>query len=348
MNASNTDMQDLIAQSIRTLLGDISTPDVIRNAEALRTHDSELWGSFVESGFDLALVPESLGGSGLRFSDVGAIPRACGYFAAPVPLSETMLARGLAAAAGKSLPVGSVALGLASEREGQIMAQGVAWGASAEYVLILGVEASVPKAMLLRTSDSQLVPHAGLSPSGETDMIWQGTDALYVWELPEGAEPLRICAAMACIQAAGAMERVLDTSIRYVQERSQFGRPISGFQAIQQQLAVIAEDVFAARMASSWLCDSPWVLPRMEAVPAAKVVISEAAARVSALAHAVHGAMGITLEYELHLFTKRLLRWRGLAGTEAYWSRLVGQQLITAGIFTWEQVRAEQGLTQIV
>lgn len=339
MNASNTDMQDLIAQSVRTLLGDLSTPDVIRNAESLRAHDVTLWDSFVESGFELALVPESLGGSGLGFSDVAAIPRACGYFAAPAPLSETMLARGLAATAGKLLPAGSVTLGLATERKGQIMAQGVTWGASSDYVLLVGVEASVPKAMLLRISDSQLAPHAGLSPSGETDMTWQGTDALYVWELPEGIEPLRICAAMACIQAAGAMERVLDTSIRYVQERSQFGRAISGFQAIQQQLALMAEDVFAARMASSWLCDSPSAFPRLEAVPAAKVAISEAAARVSALAHAVHGAMGITLEYELQLFTKRLLRWRAVAGSESYWSGLVGGQLLNAETSTWEQVR---------
>lgn len=335
----NNGMQDLIAESVRTLLADLVTPDTIRHSESLRVHDTELWGCFVDSGFDLALVPEALGGSGLALSDVAAIPRACGYFAAPAPLVESMVARGLAASAGKLLPDGSITLGLAAERDGCITAQAVTWGASSDYVLLLGAVGGVHKAMLLRTADAQCSPHAGLSPSGETDLIWQGTDALLVWELLGGTESLGVYAGLICIQAAGAMERVLDTSIRYVQERSQFGRPISGFQAIQQQLALMAEDVFTARMASSWLCDSPSALPSMGAVPAAKVVIAEAASRVSALAHAVHGAMGITQEYELHLLTKRLLRWRSVGGSESYWSDRVGRQLLGSGAAACAYIR---------
>lgn len=338
----NLDMQDLIAESVRSLLADLATAETIRRAETLRAHDANLWGRFVDSGFDLALVPEESGGSGLSLSEVAAIPRACGYFAAPGPLFESLVARGLAAVAGKSLPDGPIALGLAADCHGRIAAHAVTWGASSDYVLLLGSEAGIPKATLFRTLDAQCSPYAGLSPSGETDMIWQGINALLSWELPEGAEPLSIYAGLACIQAAGAMERVLDTSIRYVQERSQFGRPLSGFQAIQQQLAQMAEDVFAARMASAWLCDSTSAIPSMAAVPAAKVVTSEAASKVCAIAHAVHGAMGITQEYELQLFTKRLLRWRVIGGSESYWSERVGNQLLEAGSDTWEHVRNTQ------
>lgn len=344
---NSNSMQDLIAESVRTLLTDLATPDTIRHSEMLRAHDAVLWRSFVDSGFDLALVPEALGGSGLCLSDVAAIPRACGYFAAPAPLFESMVARGMVAGDGESLPDGSIALGLAADRDGRITAQGVTWGASSNYVMLLGAEDGVPKAMLLRTADAQCSPHAGLLPSGETDMVWQGTDALMVWDLPVGTEPLSLYAGLACIQAAGAMERVLDISIRYVQERIQFGRSISGFQAIQQQLALMAEDVFAARMASSWLCDSPSAVPSMAAVPAAKVVIGEAASRVSALAHAVHGAMGIAQEYELHLFTKRLLRWRAVGGSESYWSERVGHQLLGGDSAAWTYVCAAQGRAPI-
>lgn len=339
MSKSNIDMHELISDSVRTLLADLSTPDAIRQAEARRSHDGVVWGSFVESGFDLALVPETSGGAGLNLSDVAVIPRACGYYAAPAPLFESTMARGLAATAGKSLPKGSIALGLFTEGNGCMAAHAVTWGDSSEYALLLGAQAGIPKAMLFCTSDAQSSPYAGLSPSGETDMVWRVADVLDTWELRDSADPLSIYAGVASIQAAGAMERVLDISIRYVQERSQFGRPIAGFQAIQQQLALMAEDVFAARMASSWLCDSPSVLPRIKAVPAAKVVISEAASRVSAMAHAVHGAMGVTYEYELQLFTKRLLRWREVGGSESYWSVRVGEQLLKANTCTWEQVR---------
>jgi len=43
-------------------------------------------------------------------------------------------------------------------------------------------------------------------------------------------------------QMAGALAGALDLSVRYTRERHQFGKPLSGFQAIQQQLAVFAEE----------------------------------------------------------------------------------------------------------
>ena len=85
----------------------------------------------------------------------------------------------------------------------------------------------------------------------------------------------------------------------------------------------------------------------MGAVPAAKVVIAEAASRVSALAHAVHGAMGITQDDELHLFTKRLLRWRVLGGSESYWSQRVGRQLLGVDTATWVHVREAQSSASV-
>ncbi|MEN3291295.1 MAG: acyl-CoA dehydrogenase, partial [Burkholderiales bacterium] len=120
----------------------------------------------------------------------------------------------------------------------------------------------------------------------------------------------------------------------------QFGRALAKFQAIQQQVAMLAEDTFAARMASSLVCDSAGVLPDVSGVAAAKVVASEAAARASGIAHAIHGAMGITEEYDLQLFTRRLLIWRMQYGSESYWAARVGAALLDDGRTTWEFVRA--------
>ncbi|MBC7938257.1 MAG: acyl-CoA/acyl-ACP dehydrogenase, partial [Chitinophagaceae bacterium] len=60
----------------------------------------------------------------------------------------------------------------------------------------------------------------------------------------------------------------------------------------------------------------------------AKARTSEAAALVASIAHAVHGAIGITEQYDLQLRTRRLQAWRGAAGSESYWNMRIGQALL--------------------
>ncbi len=50
---------------------------------------------------------------------------------------------------------------------------------------------------------------------------------------------------------AGALQAALDLSIEYTRQRQQFGKPLASFQAIQQQLAVFAEETAAANMAAA-------------------------------------------------------------------------------------------------
>ena len=52
--------------------------------------------------------------------------------------------------------------------------------------------------------------------------------------------------------------------------------------------------------------------------------MGEAATRVAATAHAVYGAIGISEEHDLQLFTRRLHEWRLADGSETYWNRLLG------------------------
>ncbi|CPQ60365.1 acyl-CoA dehydrogenase [Bordetella pertussis] len=48
-------------------------------------------------------------------------------------------------------------------------------------------------------------------------------------------------------------------------------------------------------------------------------------------AHAVHGAIGVTEEYDLQLYTRRLHGWRLAHGSEAYWHQVVGAALMGSG-----------------
>jgi alkylation response protein AidB-like acyl-CoA dehydrogenase len=130
--------------------------------------------------------------------------------------------------------------------------------------------------------------------------------------------------ALAAARIAGAAARVLELSLAHAQQRVQFGRPIGAFQAVQHQLAVMAEQVAAARMASQLAYAAPGAVPDAVLAAMAKSVAGEAAGAVAAGGHAVHGAIGITAECDLQLLTRRLLAWRSDGGSPSHAARRVG------------------------
>ena len=127
---------------------------------------------------------------------------------------------------------------------------------------------------------------------------------------------------------AGAMKRCFDLTMGYANERVQFGKPIGKFQAIQHQLSVMAEHVAAGQMAAESAFGAAGRWPSVPACAVAKARTSEAAQLVAATAHAVHGAIGVTEEYDLQLFTRRLHEWRIDHGSEAHWHRALGRLLV--------------------
>ena len=128
-------------------------------------------------------------------------------------------------------------------------------------------------------------------------------------------------AALRAMAIAGALERVLMQTVEYARTRVQFGKPIASFQAIQQQLAVLAGHTAAAGLAAEAAIadiEAPERLRRSAAV--AKIRCGEAAGAVASIAHQVHGAIGITKEHSLHFATRRLWSWRAEFGAESYWA----------------------------
>ena len=72
----------------------------------------------------------------------------------------------------------------------------------------------------------------------------------------------------------------------------------------------------------------------------AKGRTSEAAPRVANTRHALHGAIGVTEEYDLQLLTRRLHEWRLAHGADSHWHRIVGEQVLGSGSTLAEFVRA--------
>jgi alkylation response protein AidB-like acyl-CoA dehydrogenase len=132
---------------------------------------------------------------------------------------------------------------------------------------------------------------------------------------------------------AGAMEAALAISTQYANERVQFGRAIGKFQAIQQQMAVLAEQAASSLVAveNAARAVAEGRQSAEFACAAAKIRAGEAAGKVAEIAHQVHGAIGFTKEYRLHPVTRRLWSWRDEFGNEAYWARELGRRIAVAG-----------------
>jgi alkylation response protein AidB-like acyl-CoA dehydrogenase len=133
-------------------------------------------------------------------------------------------------------------------------------------------------------------------------------------------------------QIAGAMERIVGLTVGYVQERNQFGRALSKFQAIQHNVADIAGESAlanaaveqAARTVSQAGCN---LNDALLAIATAKSVTGEAAGKVTQLAHQAHGAMGFSHEYALQQYSRRIWCWREEFGSEFYWNEWLGQHV---------------------
>lgn len=339
-------MKELLAETVVRILTDLCPPAVVRAAEEGKW-PAELWQQIEDAGLLRALAPEREGGAGLGWRDVAPTLVATGHHAAPVPLGEAVAAHALAASAGSALPEGIVTLGLfdgevASSGRASVRARSVPHARNAAWV-VGTLESRDPSKLAtllaMQAADARLTASARTDGNIRCDLEWQGaTPALRV-ETPPGGSALEAGAALRTAQIAGGIGRVLDLAVQYAGERVQFGKPIGRFQAIQQQLAVLGELAAASAMAAELACDAPGTVLDPVRVACAKTRASEAAGAAAAIGHAVHGAIGVTEEHDLQLFTRRLWAWRLDFGSDAHWSAAIGRRLLGArGRTAWQDV----------
>ncbi len=125
---------------------------------------------------------------------------------------------------------------------------------------------------------------------------------------------LENAAVAKCAEMVGGSQAILDMSVQYAKERSQFGRPIGSFQAIQHYCANMLTDVDGSRYLTyeaAWKISEG--LPAAKEVSIAKAWVNDASHRVSILGHQIYGAMGFSMEIDLHLYYRR-----AKAGAQAF------------------------------
>ncbi|WP_158933008.1 acyl-CoA dehydrogenase family protein [Acidisphaera sp. S103] len=307
---------------------------------------ASLWAAVEEAGLHRALVPEAAGGFGVAVADALSLLTVAGAHAAPIPLAETMLASWLLAGAGLEIPDGPLTVGPVRNGEVVMLTQmDGGWGVSGTLTRVPWAR-DVDRLVVLAEGRAALVGREAWTIEAGENVAREPRDTVRldgvaIAVATADVDLLAMGAAMRTQQIAGALTRLTEMTTQYAQDRVQFGRPIGKFQAVQQNLAVMAGQtaaaVAAAGMAAEAVADGVKILP----IAAGKARAGEAAGIAAAIAHQVHGAIGFTFEHDLHFLTRRLWSWRDEFGKDAVWHRLLGRHMARAGADRlWEEITA--------
>jgi acyl-CoA dehydrogenase len=345
MSASET----LVVETAARVLADLADPQTIvqKRDDAWK---APLWSSLQEIGLDLAWVSEAAGGAGASLADGFGIIREAGRAALAAPLAETLLAGWLLDRAGLAAPGGPMTVApvrpkdhLMLDKSGRIngRARMVPFAGDIEHLVVLATADDGAAVALVRRADCTLKPGKSLAGDARDTVEFAKVLPVQCARVKgEGAREkdvlLLMGAAARAQQIAGALDRVLELSVLYSQQRIAFEKPISKFQAIQHGLARLGGEVAAAASAAASAADTIASTgfdhdAALLEIAAAKIRCSEAAEVGAGIAHQVHGAIGFTDEHILHRFTLRLLSWRDEFGDETFWSLKLGEFITARG-----------------
>jgi len=348
------DLRDL--RSLACSIFDKLASEALTVPQTALPFDPLLWTTLAESGLTLLTASAAAGGSGAGIAEAAVVLSAAAEYAAPVPIAENdLLAAWLLEVAGIAVPdspltSGSGAVSISSGDPGKVHVAGtlerVPWARNCEAVAVLGTGEDGDVVLL--------VPVAHCTVSEGHNLAHEPRDRVHVdLDLPRDSvvpvgddvarEWLLRGALARTAQTCGAMESALTLTIDHASERTQFGRPIGRFQAVQHLVTDAAGEVIAARAACEVAVRTAVrdgiASPAGElAVAIARSQGARAAGVVSRAAHQVHGAIGFTLDHRLRHFTLRMLAWRDEFGHAREWERRIGDIALTAGEDLWSLV----------
>ncbi|HET9651700.1 MAG TPA: acyl-CoA dehydrogenase family protein [Usitatibacter sp.] len=330
---------DLLSESVARMLADVVSPRRTIEAEALGID-----AAASQALSDLGLAGDDAAAIGI--AEQAAVVEALGHAGALVPYADAVaMARWLALEAGfRVAPEESLAL-LVNAAGAPIVGRRVPWGRHCARTLLAFSEGGRHFVAIAETAALRL--ENGANVAGEPrDKCRASPDAREVREVGEALAPDAVMRRGALLRTAamiGAARRIQELTLVYAGDRKQFGKPLAQFQVIQSYLAQMAGEVTAATamyLAAREAAAASGAQAALE-IAAAKVRAGLAAQVVSALAHQVHGAIGFTQEYPLHLWTRRLWSWREEFGNETHWSRMLGSQVVALGADNyWERITA--------
>jgi len=294
--------QRAFADSLNAMLTAADTPSVVRSwSRGEQASGWSLWRRVAGAGVFALAVPEAYEGLGPRPVELAVAFVELGRHAVPGPLVETIVAAALltepapakrllpALATGGTMataaPAGSYAL------DGDVATIRLSWDAGG-----------------LRLAPGHGPVRASLDPARRLTLLHPGGELLT--PEPPLAHALTWARLATAAQALGVGLALLDRTVAYVKQRTQFGVPVGSFQAVKHQLADVK---LALEFARPLLFGAALSMTEPD-VAAAKVAACEAAYATARTALQLHGAIGYTAEYDLSLWLTKARALRAAWG----------------------------------
>ncbi|MEU2714088.1 acyl-CoA dehydrogenase family protein [Streptomyces sp. NPDC007205] len=311
--------QRAFTDSLHAMLSAADTPAVIRDwSRGDHASGRALWSRIAEAGVFGLAVPEEYGGLGPRPVELALAFVELGRHAVPGPLVETVVAAALV----QDLPSARRFLpGLAAGTDLATVAAPTGQhppgtGATVRTPTGHALDADAATLRLALTADGlHLSTTAAGPPRRSLDPARRLTPLAPDGELltpdPPRDRALTRARLATAAQALGVGLALLDRTVGYVRQRTQFGVPVGSFQAVKHRLADARTALEFAR---------PLVLGaalslRPADVAAAKLTACEAAYGTARTALQLHGAIGYTAEYDLSLWLTKARALRTAWGT---------------------------------
>jgi alkylation response protein AidB-like acyl-CoA dehydrogenase len=339
---------ELLRASVRRFLAELAPTAYVRALlDDERGTTDDVWAGLAELGVTGLLVPEAYGGAGGGMVDMAVVLEELGRAVHPGPFAPSAVGSvSLVNRAGSDddradlLPglasgetIGSVALDGATETSA-VEAEGV-WKLTGTKVHVPDAVAADVVVVTATSSDGELgafvierdapgvevaavptvdgtrkfarmtladAPAVRLGAGDATNAVAETTDRVVV---------------AAVVDGVGAASRALEMAVDYAKERRQFDRPIGSFQAVQHLCADMLRAVELARAGAyyaCWAADAADPAERHRAATMAHAFAADELYGVGASLIQVLGGIGFTWEHDAHLYYKRLLTLKELAG----------------------------------
>ena len=201
-------------------------------------------------------MPDNTAGLARRSGDIAAVLRCAGRHAAPIPLAETILSRWLCSQVGvrvdepSALSIGPKVSWVVRPQGQDMLVSGADDNAAWLPMVPLMIGIAAGNVFVVRSEALQVRERQNIAGEPLASIVADNAVAIASAPLPKGVDAAHVLQLASLSRAAlcvGALQRILDLSLAYVQTRAQFGRPLAKFQAVQQQLAQLGGAVAAAQ-----------------------------------------------------------------------------------------------------
>ena len=331
----HSDEEQELRASVRRLLTDrADVAATLGRIESDDPYDLQTWRRLaVETGVAALPVPEERGGAGASWRETAVVAEELGRSVAVVPfLGSAVLSTAVLLEVGDALlaeiaageRTATVAVPLSSwpgrvfpdavRSQGEALTGTVTSVADAGAADVLVVPAVGPDGPSLHVVESgfQVTPRTALDltrPLG--DVVLDGAPArlLASGEQAETAltRALTVGAGVLASEQLGLAEQCLDTTVAYLKERYQFGRPLGSYQGLKHRLASLWVEVTRARAVARYAaaCLAEGSADTQVAVAVAGSLCSDVAVLAAEQCVQLHGGLGFTWEHPAHLWLKR-------------------------------------------